>query len=202
VSRRRIPDAVAANPCSGEPIQDVGNAGACPGESDASPGEFDRDPAGRILLPVSAVLPAARKFRSLSVATEPLAASAGSPVNAIASLHHGLDSRQYHGVPETRHTDESVAFRPYLECDSGSIIGTDTCNADLFQRVYAGDNVNIQSRKVHRQDQDCWPSTNPIYSGNGIKECYWTMDKFLGWNVGYAGTGESEYSPKLGRMGF
>jgi hypothetical protein len=56
-------------------------------------------------------------------------------------------------------------------CDSGSIIGTDECHADLFQRVSAGENVNIQSRAVHRLDQDCWPSTNPIYSSNGIKEC-------------------------------
>jgi hypothetical protein len=87
-------------------------------------------------------------------------------------------------------------------CDSGSIGGSDTCNADLFERVFAGDNVNIQSRAVHRQDQDCWPSTSPIYSQYGIKECYWTLDKFTGWHVGYAGPGESEYSPKLGRMGF
>ena len=87
-------------------------------------------------------------------------------------------------------------------CDSGSIIGTDECNADLFQRVYAGDNVNLQSRAVHRPDQDCWASTNPIYSSNGIKECYWKVDKFIGWHVGYAGTGETEYTYKLSRMGF
>jgi len=65
-------------------------------------------------------------------------------------------------------------------CDNGAILGTDECNADLFQRVFAGDNVNLQSRAVHRLDQDCWPSTNPIYSSNGIKECYWKVDKFIG----------------------
>jgi hypothetical protein len=68
--------------------------------------------------------------------------------------------------------------------------------------VFAGDNVNIQSRLVHRPDQNCWPSTNPIYSSNGIKECYWTVDKFIGWHVGYAGVGVTEYTYKLRDMGF
>ena len=87
-------------------------------------------------------------------------------------------------------------------CDKGSILGTDTCQADLFQRIPGGDNVNIQSRAVHRYDQDCWPSSSPIYSTYGIKECYWTVDKFIGWHIGYAGVGESEYIYKLSRMGF
>jgi hypothetical protein len=87
-------------------------------------------------------------------------------------------------------------------CDSGSILNTDTCQADLYERVFAGDNVNIQSRLVHRADQNCWPSTNPIYSTNGIKECYWSVDKFIGWHIGYAGTGVTEYTYKLSDMGF
>ncbi|MFL5403295.1 MAG: hypothetical protein ACJ8BF_10810 [Gemmatimonadales bacterium] len=86
-------------------------------------------------------------------------------------------------------------------CDAGSIMGTDTCQADLFERVVAGDNVNVRSRAAHTAAQDCWPSTNPIYSSNGIKECYWTFKKFLGWHVGYTGTG-SEYTDKLRTMGF
>jgi hypothetical protein len=93
-------------------------------------------------------------------------------------------------------------YRSDAACDDGSIIGTDTCQADLFQRVTAGDNVNIQSRAVHRRDQNCWFSTNPIYSSNGIEECYWAVDKFIGWHVGYPGTGETEYTYKLSRMGF
>lgn len=86
-------------------------------------------------------------------------------------------------------------------CDSGSIMGTDECNADLFERVVAGNNLNLGSRAVHSAAQDCWPSSNPIYSSNGIKECYWKMDTFLGWHVGYSGGG-SEYSPKLTAMTF
>ena len=86
-------------------------------------------------------------------------------------------------------------------CDNGSIVATDECNADLFERVVAGNNLNLGSRAVHTSAQNCWPSSNPIYSSNGIKECYWSMDQFLGWHVGYSGGG-SEYSPKLGGMGF
>jgi hypothetical protein len=89
-----------------------------------------------------------------------------------------------------------------LACDSGSKMDTDDCNADLFQRVVAGDNVNIASRAVHRPDQDCWFSTSPIYSTYGKKECYWTSKQFLGWHDGYAGLGESRYTVKLADNGF
>jgi len=86
-------------------------------------------------------------------------------------------------------------------CDNGSIVGTDECNATLFERVFAGNNVNIGSRAVHSAAQDCWLTSNPIYSSLGVKECYWKLDVFLGWHEGYSGGG-SEYSPKLTAMTF
>lgn len=87
------------------------------------------------------------------------------------------------------------------ECDAGSILGTDTCNANSYEQVTAGGNVNIRSRAAHTSSQDCMRSTNPLYSGNGVVECYWTSRAFVGWHIGSPAS-NSEYSGKLASMGF
>lgn len=69
------------------------------------------------------------------------------------------------------------------ECDSGAILGTDTCLPQTSSRVQAGGQLNLGSR-VH-QFQNCMYSGNPIYSGSGRQECYWTdTQKFSGWHIG------------------
>lgn len=86
-----------------------------------------------------------------------------------------------------------------LECDAGAA-GTDDCRADTFQRVNATKIRNLGSRANHSATQDCLASTNPLYSGNGVTECYWTNRPFGGWQ---GRTPEaSAYSPKLSALGF
>ena len=66
-------------------------------------------------------------------------------------------------------------------CDSGAMLGTDSCSPTRYERVYAGGNVNIGSRAVHSMWQDCVLTTTPIFASIGKKECYWTVKAFGGW---------------------
>ena len=56
------------------------------------------------------------------------------------------------------------------------------------------------SRAVHSASQDCIASSNPIYSGNGITECYWTEKRFSGWLGGQPSAGS--YNMRLQGLGF
>ena len=89
-------------------------------------------------------------------------------------------------------------------CDTGGALGLDTCISDTPARVYAGGNVNIGSRTQHTALQDCMPSSDPIYAGNGNIECYWTDSLFAGWTGGRPAA--SAYSDPLKKnlvyMGF
>lgn len=87
------------------------------------------------------------------------------------------------------------------ECDAGGALGFDHCSlANTGARVAAGNQLNIGSRSVHTSAQDCMPSSNPIYSGNGVVECYWTWKRFSGWAGTYPDA--SAYSWKLYGLGF
>lgn len=66
-------------------------------------------------------------------------------------------------------------------CDAGGFLGYDTCISDTSVRLSAGGNLNVGSRLHHTSSQDCMPSSDPIYSGNGVTECYWTERPFSGW---------------------
>ena len=60
--------------------------------------------------------------------------------------------------------------------------------------------MNIGSRSIHTPQQDCLPSSHPIYSQTGEIECYWTGARFGGW----IGTlpDASGYSDRLSHWGF
>jgi hypothetical protein len=83
-------------------------------------------------------------------------------------------------------------------CDSGAILGTDTCFPSRYERVAAGGNVNIGSRP--HPSQDCMFASNSFYSTNGVSECYWTTKDFTGWQIG--NTHADPYSPKLTEFQF
>jgi hypothetical protein len=69
-------------------------------------------------------------------------------------------------------------------CDAGGLFGFDSCISGASTRVYAGGNVNLGSRAYHTALQDCMTSSDPVYSGNGQIECYWTQRRFAGWTGG------------------
>ncbi len=74
------------------------------------------------------------------------------------------------------------------ECDAAQS-GFEDCLTQVYQRLVIGQNLG--SRNV--PFVNCVASSNPIYSGNGVLECYWTNSRFTGWQgaqpdcVGYSG---------------
>lgn len=86
------------------------------------------------------------------------------------------------------------------ECDAGAVLGSDDCSSDSFARVEAGATLTIGSRAYHNQWQDCMESSNPLFAGNGVIECYWTNRRFSGWQ-GYRPDADP-YEPKLAYFGF
>jgi hypothetical protein len=60
-------------------------------------------------------------------------------------------------------------------------LNADWCSPNSFARLPAPTSKNIGDRFFHTPAQDCMPSTNPVYSGNGVTECYWTIRRFTGW---------------------
>lgn len=83
------------------------------------------------------------------------------------------------------------------ECDAG-MGGFDDCLSDSYARVESPANANLGSRTHQRLN--CMYSSNPLYSGNGVQECYWTGSRFSGWQ-GFQ-PDASPYSPKLDYFGF
>jgi hypothetical protein len=70
------------------------------------------------------------------------------------------------------------------ECNNGGTLDSDTCQSvNATARVAAAAYLNIGSRAVHTDSQDCMLSSNPSYRyyGSGRKECYWTTRRFRGW---------------------
>ena len=98
-----------------------------------------------------------------------------------------------------------VSFRKHAnygsdqECDAG-VFTTDDCKANTFLQLIPTAAKNIGSRASHTSAQDCMASTNPLYSGNGVTECYWTNRSFGGWQGKTPKA--SAYSPKLSALGF
>jgi hypothetical protein len=85
-------------------------------------------------------------------------------------------------------------------CDSGGAFGFDNCLIDSYARVEAGAQLDIGSRAVHTPQQDCMPSSHPVYSQTGEIECYWTGSRFGGW-IG-AQPDAPGYSGRLSYWGF
>lgn len=106
--------------------------------------------------------------------------------------HAGAYPRAY--VAYSKHAN----YASDAECDAGAIFGSDTCIADTYERVFMPASANIGSRSHHFSD--CMASSNPILSGNGIQECYWTVKAFSGWSGG-APTADP-YSTILTNYGF
>lgn len=69
-------------------------------------------------------------------------------------------------------------YRSDTECDDGEL-GLDECKADTFQRVPSGASLDIGSRAVHSEAQDCVRSA--VFSSSIAVECYWTNRPFGGW---------------------
>ncbi len=65
------------------------------------------------------------------------------------------------------------------ECDAGGFFGFDTCLSDAVRRISGAGAWNIGSRQVRLKD--CFETWNPVYQGNGVIECYWTVKRFSGW---------------------
>ena len=86
------------------------------------------------------------------------------------------------------------------ECDNGGTFDADTCISDTLVRVAAGGSLDVGSRAVHSAAQDCVASSNPLYSTNGVTECYWTNRPFTGWQ-GMTPSSPS-YSSRLSHFGF
>lgn len=85
-------------------------------------------------------------------------------------------------------------------CDSGGTVESDECLSDTSVRVSAGGNLDVGSRVAHSAEQDCVASTNPVYSGNGVTECYWTDRRFTGWSGASPNAGS--YVDRLANLGF
>lgn len=85
-------------------------------------------------------------------------------------------------------------------CNSGGFWGFDVCFADSYERVVVWPWTGLASRAAHTSGQDCMGSSNPIYSGNGETECYWTIREFGGWQGTYPKS--DDYSSKLAEWGF
>jgi hypothetical protein len=93
--------------------------------------------------------------------------------------------------------DKHANYGSYAECDAGEF-GFDNCGADTYERVSADGITNLGSRA--HQFRNCVNSTNPLYSGDGKQECYWTGARFAGWQTFQPDT--DPYSPKLTYFGF
>lgn len=91
-------------------------------------------------------------------------------------------------------------YKSEAECDAGGAFGFDTCLIDSYARVAAAEVLNIGSRASHTSGQDCMPSSDPLFSGNGEIECYWTGSRFGGW-IGTLPDTEG-YSGPLSDWGF
>jgi len=94
-------------------------------------------------------------------------------------------------------------YRSFADCDKaeflGGLIVQDICDPQATVRVDAGGQLNLGSR-AHRF-LDCMFSGNPIYSGSGRKECYWSdTQKFSGWHVDNPTA--TPYSPLLKTLGY
>lgn len=65
------------------------------------------------------------------------------------------------------------------DCENGGFLHMDHCSPNTYSRVgvYANNDVGSNGYRL----QDCMPSSNPIYSGNGVYECYWSAARFSGW---------------------
>jgi hypothetical protein len=117
--------------------------------------------------------------------------SNGYPNALFYPSHPGAYPRSY--VSFSKHAN--YASQP--ECDAAQW-GFENCLPDRYVRVSAGANLNLGSRAHQRLN--CMSSSNPLYSGNGVVECYWTGTRFSGWQ-GYIPDSDP-YSPKMANFGF
>jgi hypothetical protein len=82
-------------------------------------------------------------------------------------------------------------------CDAGGVLGSDSCLADTFERVTAGEPLNVGSYAVPYAD--CVHSANPTMPPEEI-ECFWTFKRFAGWLGGEPDAGA--YRARLADLGF
>jgi len=115
----------------------------------------------------------------------------GYPDALTYPSHQGAYPRSY--VSYQKHAN----YASDGECDAAQW-GFEECVPDRFARVYAGLEVNLGTRSYPMQD--CMASSNPLYSDNGVIECYWTGARFSGWQ-GYQ-PDTDPYGPKLAGFGF
>lgn len=118
----------------------------------------------------------------------------GYPTELQYPAHPGAYPRVF--VAFNKHAN----YESIQACNSGGFFGFDVCFWDSQQRVSVTPWTGLGSRHLHTSGQDCMASSNPIYSGNGETECYWTVREFGGWQGSYPKA--SDYSSKLAEWGF
>lgn len=120
--------------------------------------------------------------------------SAGSnayPTALFYPSHPGAYPRSFVSI----YKHANYASQP--ECDAAQL-GFEHCHADAYARVATSLYWNLGSRG--HQALNCMPSSDPLYSGDGRIECYWTGTDFAGWQT-FQPTADP-YSPKLASFGF
>jgi len=115
------------------------------------------------------------------------------PTALVYPTHIGAYPRAYVSVNKHANYPNPDA------CDDGGFWGFDYCFLDSYERVTVTPWSGLGSRQLHAVSQDCIASSNPIYSGNGETECYWTVREFGGWQGAYPKT--DDYSTKLAVWG-
>jgi hypothetical protein len=105
--------------------------------------------------------------------------------------HPGAYPRSY--VSMYKHAN--YASQP--ECDAAQY-GYEDCFPNAYARTASGASLNLGSR--NHQRLNCMSSSDPLYSGDGRIECYWTGVAFAGWQT-FQPTA-APYSPKLWNFGF
>ena len=107
-------------------------------------------------------------------AYQALEAGSGGYVDALQyPVHQGAAPRIW--VAYRKHAN----YPDVVSCDNGAFFHLDQCIAP-FNYVPIGVEANGNLGSSSHPLIDCVSSNNPIYSGNGT-ECYWTADRFTGW---------------------
>jgi hypothetical protein len=117
--------------------------------------------------------------------------SHGYPQAVFYPSHPGAYPRSF--VSMYKHAN--YASQP--ECDAAQY-GFEDCLPDTYVRVATALSLNLGSRSHQRLN--CMSSSDPLYSGDGRSECYWTGTDFAGWQTFQPRT--DPYSPKLAYFGF
>jgi hypothetical protein len=117
----------------------------------------------------------------------------GDPPHSLTyPSHFGAYPRVY--VAYGKHAN----YATISDCDNGNYFHMDECAPDTYARVGVQGIGDIGSSG--HPLQDCMLSTNPLYSWNGVCECYWSGARFSGWQGSLPNA--DPYAPKLLARGF